>query len=255
MDAPGSAMVRGRHPRLRRDVRHGGRALGERRSALEVAILEGRPVPIAARRTWRRILADDLEITAWNDKTGRSVNFPIITCRSVCAYCYALRGRLAHPAAIARGCAMWHVATADPIRAAERVARETRAHRRRGPLRIFGTGDAHPRLYRFLDALGEVGVDWYGFTRRTAAARRYAPRLLLSRDRQTSPPATRDGLSLAYVRMPGDAAPPWADVIFPLHGGGADPSAVPPDRRDCPAIRGRVHGCADCGRCWPRGAR
>lgn len=176
-------------------------------------------------------------------------------CRGIC---YACGGHSVHPVAVARNAACGFLAVEDPEGFAWRIKDELKGAGRLGePVRYCLNGDAVPALWPFLRHSQDLGIDWYGYTRLAAAARKWSHRLILSRFEGEAWPRRAD-IRVAYIRGPEDPEMPtratWPPhITLPLHSRGKRAEDVPTARKDCPAVRHRVETCYQCRRCFARG--
>jgi len=198
-------------------------------------------------------------ILSSNKKTGVSLNLPVANCNptKICRHCcYGRHHYLGH----GRAClAKWirnskYLAqTHDCI---ELIA-EARAF---SAVRISGVGDILPEHVPNLLKLAKAcpNTQFWGMTRKPELAhqlngRSQNLRLLVTVD-ASSPDSTwdYDGRLCYGPRRATDKVPRDKRIVtvFPYHNSGKIVGSVPEHRLDCPAIRHKVSGCLECGRCW-----
>lgn len=214
-----------------------------------------------------------------NDKTGLSINLPIVgTCRPTRAcrsYCYGLGGPIAFPFAIRRerqNLDRLVVLESAPLQDVEREAdflafRVQQAEQ--DFLRINGVGDLVLGMVRLLP----VVADRHGWLHLWVSTRRLDMvellpvkqnlHIMLSCDR-TTPCSQMDRMRqlivergptyyLAYVSMgPDDRAPDDVTIVFNYHAGGIRTDSGDPRACGATVPGGDAHkgACAPCGRCW-----
>jgi len=199
-----------------------------------------------------------MPILSTNSKTGVSLNFPVSNCTptKVCeATCYARRHYLIGPTCTAK----WN--RNSEYLSNTKDCRELIAEARMyTSIRLCGTGDliqAHvPGLLKL--AKGSPQTMIWGMTRKikvATAVNGRLPNLKLMVSVDASSPKNvwdYDGVLCYGPRRAEDRIPEDDRIItvFPYHSSGKVVGQVPDDPRDCPAVRHKVSGCSECGRCF-----
>jgi hypothetical protein len=200
-----------------------------------------------------------MAILSKNKKTEVSLNLPRSNCRptTICSFCcYGRHHYIGHgPAPLAK----WNrnsdylTQTPDCKELIDEACVFT-------SVRIAGVGDLLPSHVRNLLILARKCPDtqFWGMTRKPELARKLNNKfpnlhLLVTAD-ASSPDKVWDyeGRMCFGPRRAQDHVPRDRRIVtvFPYHNSGKVVNHVPEHRLDCPAIRHKVSGCLDCGRCW-----
>jgi len=193
-----------------------------------------------------------------NKKTGCSINLPIKGhCRPTkrCkADCYAKSGHTALATNLRKQAFISDFLKSDDITP---LIYECK---RFTMVRLNGTGDLlrdHiPNMLSLAEACPQT--EFWGMTRKINIAKALNNKLpnlsLLVTVDATSPQSiwNYQGALCFGPRRPEDAVPDDERIVtvFPRHHAGRIIGNVPLNKKDCPAVRHTVNGCAECGRCW-----
>jgi hypothetical protein len=202
-----------------------------------------------------------MPILSANKKTGVSLNLPSSNCRptSICKFCcYGRHHYLGHGRA----------AQAKWARNSQYLAQTPDCHelieeaRAFSAVRISGIGDILPAHIKNLLILAKSCpmTQFWGMTRKPELAKKIngagLPNLsMLVTVDATSPRRVWDeyqgrmcfGPRRAQDNVPEDRR---LVTVFPYHNSGKIVGQVPEHPLDCPAVRHKVSGCLECGRCW-----
>src|SRR3972149_9994216 len=102
-----------------------------------------------------------------NPKTGISLNFPLINCqptKNCSKYCYASYGPISSNNSIVKTIGIHNAILKKPELTAKKIESEIRFSKH--PLRISGTGEIIPEYKPFIEALLNLNIRFFGYTKR-----------------------------------------------------------------------------------------
>ena len=199
-----------------------------------------------------------MKILSSNKKTGVSLNLPTKNCTptTICSHCcYGRHHYLGH----GKACLNKWIRNSDYLASTDcsELISEARAFT---AVRIAGVGDIIPEHVKNLLKLAKncPVTQFWGMTRKPKLAkqlngRRPNLKFLVTVD-AASPRHSWNyqgalcfGPRRAQDKVPNDSR---IVTIFPYHNSGKVVGKVPEHKLDCPAVRHKISGCLECGRCW-----